>query len=77
MNAILSVFRTRLISGVLAAAVLLGASGSAAAQDLPLQTADAEVMAPGTVRTQIGFDFLQDVTFPLSGLSGDLRTSAL
>jgi hypothetical protein len=72
MNAILSVFRTRLISGVLAAAVLLGASGSAAAQDLPLQTADAEVMAPGTVRTQIGFDFLQDVTFPLSGLSGDL-----
>jgi hypothetical protein len=43
-----------------------------AAQDRPLQTADAEVVAPGSMRAEIGFDFLQDVTFPLSGLSGDL-----
>jgi hypothetical protein len=42
------------------------------AQDLPLQTADAEIIAPGTIRAQAGFDFLQDTTFPLSGLSGDL-----
>ena len=45
---------------------------SANAQDRPLQTADAEVVAPGSMRAEVGFDFLQDVTFPLSGLSGDL-----
>jgi hypothetical protein len=43
-----------------------------AAQDRPLQTADAEVVAPGSMRAEVGFDFLQDVTFPLSGLNGDL-----
>jgi hypothetical protein len=44
----------------------------AAAQDRPLQTSDAEIVAPGTMRAEVGFDFLQDVTFPLSGLSGDM-----
>lgn len=42
------------------------------AQNRPLRTADAEIVPPGTLRAQVGFDFLQDVTFPLSGLSGDL-----
>ncbi|MFZ0819330.1 MAG: hypothetical protein WAM91_04625 [Candidatus Acidiferrales bacterium] len=42
------------------------------AQDRPLQTSDAEVIAPGSIRAQVGFDFLQDETFPLSGLNGDL-----
>jgi hypothetical protein len=53
-------------------ATLLIVANSAAAQDRPLQTADAEVVAPGSMRAEVGFDFLQDVTFPLSGLSGDL-----
>ena len=43
----------------------------ATAQDLPLRTTDADTIPAGTLRTQIGFDFLQDVTFPLSGLGGD------
>lgn len=43
----------------------------AAAQDLPLRTTDADTIPAGSLRAQIGFDFLQDVTFPLSGLSGD------
>jgi hypothetical protein len=51
---------------------LLVMANPAAAQDRPLQTADAEVVAPGSMRAEEGFDFLQDVTFPLSGLSGDL-----
>ena len=51
---------------------LLTIARSTAAQDRPLQTADAEVVAPGSMRAEVGFDFLQDVTFPLSGLSGDL-----
>ena len=41
------------------------------AQQRPLQTVEAETLPPGTMRTQVGFDFLQDVTYPLSGLSGD------
>jgi hypothetical protein len=43
----------------------------ASAQQRPLQTVEAETLPPGTSRVQVGFDFLQDVTYPLSGLSGD------
>lgn len=59
------------------AAALFGVlSVSAAyAQDRPLRTADAETVPAGTLRSEIGFDFLQDVGFPLSGLRGD-ETSA-
>jgi hypothetical protein len=41
------------------------------AQQRPLHTVEAEVVPPGTLRAEVGFDFLQDVTYPLSGLSGD------
>jgi hypothetical protein len=44
------------------------------AQNRPLRTADAEILPSGTMRAQVGFDFLQDVDFPLSGLSGDLTS---
>lgn len=44
------------------------------AQTRPLRTSDAEILPPGTLRVQVGFDFLQDVDFPLSGLSGDLTS---
>jgi len=44
------------------------------AQNRPLRTADAEILPPGTMRAQVGFDFLQNVDFPLSGLSGDLTS---
>lgn len=47
---------------------------TAVAQDRPLQTTDAETVPAGTLRAEIGFDFLQDVDFPLSGLSGDLTS---
>jgi hypothetical protein len=32
---------------------------------------DTETIPAGTLRTEIGFDFLQDTGFPLSGLRGD------
>ena len=56
--------------------LLLGllASVPLAAQNRPLRTSDAEILPPGTLRVQVGFDFLQDVDFPLSGLSGDLTS---
>ncbi len=71
-------FRYRLYPGILpffasllvASATLL-ASSPAAAQNRPLRTSDAEIVPAGTLRAEVGFDFLQDVSFPLSGLSGD------
>jgi len=41
------------------------------AQNRPLQTPDAETVPTGTLRTEVGFDFLQEVNFPASGLTGD------
>ncbi len=52
----------------------LFASLPLSAQNRPLRTADAEILPPGTMRAQVGFDFLQNVDFPLSGLSGDLTS---
>ena len=43
----------------------------ASAQDRPLRTVETETVPAGTLRTEIGFDFLQDVGFPVSGLRGD------
>ncbi len=47
-------------------------ASSAAAQQRPLVTEDVEIVKPGSVRFEFGFDFLQDKNFPLSGLNGDL-----
>ena len=41
------------------------------AQDRPLHTVDTATVPAGTLRSEVGFDFLQDVGFPLSGLRGD------
>jgi hypothetical protein len=49
----------------------LALAAACQAQDRPLRTVDAETIPAGTLRTQLGFDFLQDVGFPLSGLRGD------
>ncbi len=46
-------------------------ASSAFAQDRPLRTTDVETVPAGEVRVEVGFDFLQDVGFPLSGLRGD------
>lgn len=42
------------------------------AQNRPLKTELVETVAKGKVRFELGFDFLQDARFPLSGLTGDL-----
>ncbi len=61
------------------AILLLGllAALPAMAQDRPLRTPDAETVPAGSTRLQLGFDFLQDVSFPLSGLTGDLTSVAV
>lgn len=45
---------------------------TARAQQRPLLTEDVDVIPPGTIRLQVGADFLQRAKFPASGLSGDL-----
>jgi len=47
------------------------ACSAAVAQDRPFRTTDVQTVPAGDVRAEIGFDFLQDVGFPLSGLRGD------
>jgi hypothetical protein len=49
-------------------------AASAFAQDRPLRTTDVDTVPAGAVRAEVGFDFLQDVGFPLSGLRGDLTS---
>lgn len=50
---------------------LLAVSCTAFAQDRPFQSPDAEIVPAGTLRVAVGFDFLQHVSYPLSGLVGD------
>ncbi len=45
---------------------------TAPAQQRPLITEDVDIVRPGAVRLDFGFDFTQDKNFPLSGLNGDL-----
>jgi len=52
-------------------------TSSVAAQQRPLRTPDAEILPAGTFEAQVGFDFLQDVDFPTSGLTGDLTSVAV
>jgi hypothetical protein len=56
---------------LLAAAVTCLFAFAADAQDRPFRTTDVETVPAGDVRAQVGFDFLQDAGFPLSGLRGD------
>jgi hypothetical protein len=53
-------------------AFVIFASSPALAQQRPLITEDVEIVKPGSVRFEFGFDFLQDKNYPLSGLNGDL-----
>lgn len=60
-----------LAAGCAAVMLLAGARSSAAAQQRPLLTEDVEIIKPGTIRFELGFDFEQRAKFPVSGLVGD------
>jgi hypothetical protein len=47
------------------------ACGAAFAQDRPFRSTDVQTVPAGDIRAEVGFDFLQDAGFPLSGLRGD------
>ncbi|HEU0007406.1 MAG TPA: hypothetical protein VFS12_15590 [Terriglobia bacterium] len=44
------------------------------AQQRPLQTQEPAILHPGNLSLQVGFDFLQDAKYPVSGLRGDLTS---
>jgi hypothetical protein len=52
--------------------LILLLSPFALAQQRPLITEDVEVVKPGSVRIEFGFDFTQRKRYPVSGLQGDL-----
>jgi hypothetical protein len=61
---------------LLALSFLALAALPARAQQRPLITEDVDIIKPGVIRIESGFEFLQDVRFPLSGLRGDLTKLA-
>ena len=61
-----------LLVPIIIAIVAVPASG----QQRPLLTEDVDIIKPGVIRIESGFEFLQDQTFPLSGLRGDLTKLA-
>ena len=56
----------------LTAACLCLFAGSASAQSRPLQTEDPETVPSGFILFEAGLDFMQDATYPASGLGGNL-----
>src|SRR5689334_23361618 len=56
----------------LATVLIIISSVAVTAQQRPLLTEDVEIIKPGVVRIETGFEFVQDQSFPLSGLRGDL-----
>ena len=55
--------------------IIIGAPATLA-QQRPLLTEDVDIIKPGVIRIESGFEFLQDQRFPLSGLRGDVTKLA-
>lgn len=51
-------------------------AATATAQQRPLLTEDVDIIKPGVIRIETGFEFLQNQRFPLSGLRGDVTKLA-
>jgi hypothetical protein len=64
--------RTQFARAVAALAFALTLTAAARAQQRPLLTEDVDVLQPGSLRVQVGIDFVQKAKFPASGLTGDL-----
>src|SRR3977135_620113 len=58
------------------AALLLALAAAASAQQRPLLTEHVDIIKPGVIRIETGFEFLQNQRFPLSGLRGDVTKLA-
>src|SRR2546426_8213500 len=56
--------------------LVVAMAGLVSAQQRPLLTEDVDIIKPGIIRIESGFEFLQNQRFPLSGLRGDLTRLA-
>jgi hypothetical protein len=63
---------SRLGRAALSALFLMGAAAPAMAQQRPLVTEDPETVGNGRMLVEAGFDYGRDVTYPVSGLTGNL-----
>ncbi|MEK6410087.1 MAG: hypothetical protein AABN34_24445 [Acidobacteriota bacterium] len=62
---------------LLAVSIAISAlAASAPGQQRPLITEDVDIIKPGVIRIETGFEFLQNQRFPLSGLRGDVTRLA-
>jgi hypothetical protein len=61
---------------IAAGAFVLAIAAFMPAQQRPLVTEDVDIIKPGVIRIESGFEFLQDQRFPLSGLRGDVTKLA-
>jgi hypothetical protein len=67
----------RLMREVLLASICIVCyAAGAMAQQRPLLTEDVEIIKPGVIRIESGFEFLQNQKFAVSGLRGDLTKIA-
>jgi hypothetical protein len=64
--------RTQFARAAAAFAFALALAAAARAQQRPLLTEDVDVLQPGSLRVQVGIDFVQEAKYPASGLTGDL-----
>lgn len=65
---------------ILRFAILLAVFSFAApayAQQRPLITEDVDIIPPGSMRLEVGLDFMQNVKYPVSGLTGDLTRAGV
>lgn len=68
---------TRIASLISAALLLSLLVVTASAQQRPLITEDVDIIPPGSMRFEVGLDFMQDAKFPVSGLTGDLTRAGV
>jgi hypothetical protein len=69
-------FTLRLFSALLLG-VLFSLAIAANAQQRPLITEDVDIIPPGSMRFEVGVDFMQNAKFPVSGLTGDLTRAGV
>ena len=70
----------RTTSSLIRVVILASALGFAAAtraQQRPLITEDVDIIPPGSMRIEVGLDFIQNAKFPVSGLTGDLTRAGV
>lgn len=57
--------------------VVFGCVPAVTAQQRPLITEDVDIIPPGSMRLEVGMDFMQNAKYPVSGLTGDLTRAGV